>query len=167
MQGSERVFNGAYFEVMEHTGVMDVKGEQVKILGTYVGENSGTFTDEVVTTQEVHTTKLDIHPSPENIEVITYNGENVVEASPVVPLYARRELETTMNGNKVTNPEYRYGYYGGKLEDDRIWLRNHPEAHQPRILKKRSDGTEVWVENDGTEVVRDNDRERAALQSFF
>lgn len=95
MQGDKRVFNGAYFEVMEHTGVVDGKGEQVKILGTYVGENSGSFNDTVLTTQEVHTTRLDIQPAPEQVQVISYEN-NLVEAPPVVPLYARRGLETPM-----------------------------------------------------------------------
>lgn len=124
VENGQRVFKGGYFEVMEHTGVADPTGEQVKVLGTYVGtNNAGTLTDVIDTSRAVHATTLDIHPSPETIQTIVYEGtgeapqEALVEAAPVIPIYARRGLEGTVN---LPDPvvRYEYGRYGPQSAEE-------------------------------------------------
>ncbi len=164
MNGSERVFNGAYFEVMEHTGVLDANGEQVKILGTYEGTNSGLFNDTIVTTQEMHTTTLDITPSPENIQTIIYEGGEtpLVEAAPVIPLYARRGLESQKEF-QVRREIITGMYYGGaNLPALQEWIRQNPE-----ILHSRRVENGQWVEQDGSPVERSITREKENLRSYL
>ncbi len=124
IEDGHRVFKGGYFEVMEHTGVTDPSGEQVKVLGTYVGTNNpGNLTDVITTTRAVHMTSLDIHPAPETIQTIVFNGEipteELVEASPVIPIYARRNLEGTINPRTIDpRVRYEYGRYGPQTPEE-------------------------------------------------
>lgn len=145
MNGDQRVFNGAYFEIMEHTGIVDDRGEQVKILGTYVGlDNASNLTDKIITTKEVSTTILDIKPTPETIQTIIYkgNGEPLVEAAPVIPIYARRGLENTRRQEQSIMPpgvRYEYGRYGPQspeeiddlIRDTHPVLLDDPDARIP------------------------------------
>lgn len=138
MQGGKRVFNGAFAEVMEHSQQQSPTGaENVRVLATHVGSNNpGNMTDQIITTRTVYDTAIEIKPAPEHIELITYNGETLVEAAPVIPYYARRGLESPSVRRRTP---YEYGNYGPQnpedidaLIDDIIpSLRDDPRARIP------------------------------------
>lgn len=115
MDGEKRVFTGSYFEIMENTGVIDAKGEQVKILGTYVGQdNASNLTDRIVTTKQAYTTSLEIPPAPEHIQIVSYEPDSLVEPAPFVPVHLRKGLET----EKKNRQRLYYEYGGSVYEED-------------------------------------------------
>lgn len=113
-------FNGRYIEIMEHTGQLDEQGEQVRILGTYVGESDmnglttgGTHTTEVTT----HTTTLGIETA-ETVQTLTLNSAEIqmggVEPLIPIPITSRRGLETPKSRLRRG---YEYGMYGEEDEE--------------------------------------------------
>jgi hypothetical protein len=134
MDGDKRVFTGAFIETMEHTGQQSPNGENVKILNTFVGNNNpGPMTDVITETHAVHTTGLDIQPAPENIEVITYQGSDLVEAPPIIPLRSRAGLENSNERDEQLPAMVATQPSSNEIE---VWRGGHPAVIEQYVKRK-------------------------------
>jgi len=169
------VYDGQYAEASEVAGT-DTHGiTHIRPLATVVGEGRGSFTDTVTHTET----------QPATSYVVTYQAptvapgpERVVDVPPVIPIYSRRGLGPTENppGMPITREQDDVGervppnevfYYGMNSESLQQWLDNNRDRMRPRTRTRLPDGTYEWREADGSEVVRDLDRERSTISDYL
>lgn len=152
-------FVGGFAEAVQVTG-QNAEGETtMRMLATVVGDNQPkTGTDTITevfreTDHRVFTT----FEAPRDIPV---------EVPPILPLYGRKGLET------LTSPYESSGdlpvpYTGRSMESMRRWVAQTPERLRPRTMQRNPDGSAVWLEADGSLVVRDVERERQAIGGYI
>ena len=131
MNGDQRVFKGGFFEVMQNTGQHDQFGEQVKVVGTYVGTNqSPDFTDVIHTSHDLTTTKITMPPITGSFEHATLtefiDTPETYEAVPIIPIRSRAGLE------KASHQERQYYGYGAVSPEE---ILAHETDRSPRLRR--------------------------------
>lgn len=126
IEDGHAVFEGKYAEVVQLMGKDDNGVEHIRPLATYVGSDSvETVRDTVHTTthEMVHEYKITAPP----IEV-TETNESFTEMAPVIPVVARRSLES------LQSPDNSSYYYGYGLTPEQV-RRFRQEECSPRLNK--------------------------------
>ncbi|MEO8911894.1 MAG: hypothetical protein ABI303_02830, partial [Candidatus Saccharimonas sp.] len=172
-------FSGRYIEIMEMTGKNDQIGQQVHILGTYVGTNNQNGLVDTVQHLDTitnRTTTLGFKGPSETIQNFSLNGAHIAETGgDILPvftpqLHSRAGLENPVDdkNGRFRNPNLIGDYYGGRsLVELQHWLQENPGKLNPRHELVQADGSKVWLEADDTPVERKVERERGVLSRYI
>ncbi|MEP7205092.1 MAG: hypothetical protein ABI716_02775, partial [Candidatus Saccharibacteria bacterium] len=127
-ENGHAVFNGAYAEVVQNTGIDTHGVEHMRPLATFVGhDNVGHVADTIQT----HTPQL------HHEYTITTNGydttehfDSFTEMAPVIPIISRRGMETVRGPERMQPPHY----YGERGESSAEEIEAQRRVTSPRLL---------------------------------
>jgi|GEM_PF-4031426 len=164
-QNGHAFLKGRFGEVAEVRGVNQYGVTEIRPLATHVGGGMPSVEDTITTGGKIDGAIYNLEfETPEAIPIPT--GGGLPPDGIFMPFVPRAGLENK-RGQSVP-PEVNPAYYGAETPETYVqWLAANPELIQTRKKIKTADDKYIWVEQDGSPVERDLDREREVVSKYI